>query len=84
MKQHSYHHKYCEICKKYQVHDSGYCITCQENDIKFKAIEEKLRYEKRASSEPPIEPEPSPIIEPDIDSLFDKLEQRLNEIKKTT
>lgn len=78
MKSHSYHHKYCEICKKYQVHDSGYCLVCIENDAKFKEIEEKIRYEKRASSEPPIEPEPSPLT---VDDMFDKLEKM---VKKPT
>jgi hypothetical protein len=71
MKDHSYHHKYCQVCNKYCVHDAGYCIVCQENDAKFKAIEEKLRYEKRAHSEPPMEPQPQPTV----DSLFDKLEK---------
>ncbi len=32
MTDHSYHHKYCETCKRYTVHDSGRCITCNEKD----------------------------------------------------
>lgn len=48
MKDHMYHHKYCEECKKYTVHDAGKCITCSEKDD----ILEKLakNEEKKPSS----------------------------------
>jgi hypothetical protein len=54
MKEHVYHHKYCEVCKKNTVHDAGYCIVCQEQEAIIKKLEKEAEI-----------PKPSPQAEKD-------------------
>lgn len=68
MTTHSWHHRFCAECQKYQVHDAGKCIVCADKINILEKLENELKTKELHNKEK----------EPTVEELQDKLAKLLD------